>query len=270
MYKQNLHTHSVLCDGKDTLEQLIKKAIELNFDSLGFSTHTRLPFPTDYPLPPTDYREYKKEVDLLKEKYKGIIDLYAGLEIDYLSQIDLNGYDYIIGSVHYLKIGNDYVGFDRSADVVENIINKYYNGNGINFAKDYYQTLAKMANNVKIDIVGHFDLITKNIEIKKLFDTEDKAYRDYALESLRAVCEKVKIFEVNTGAMARGYRNTPYPMPFLLKELKTLGGQITISSDCHDKNYLDFAYDDTIQYVKSCGFDKIAIFKDGEFILEKI
>ena len=125
MYKQNLHTHSVLCDGKNTLEELVETAIELKFDSLGFSIHTKMPFATDYPLPPTDYREYQKQVHALKEKYRGKIDLYAGLEIDALSQVDTTNYDYIIGSVHYLQVGDNNLGFDRSADVVENIKNKF-------------------------------------------------------------------------------------------------------------------------------------------------
>lgn len=44
---------------------------------------------------------------------------------------------------------------------------------------------------------------------------------------------------MNTGAIARGYRTTPYPAPFILKELKNLGCGIIISSDCHDKLQLN-------------------------------
>ena len=75
----------------------------------------------------------------------------------------------------------------------------------------------------------------------------------------------MQIFEVNTGAMARGYRTSPYPMPFILKELKNLGGKVTISSDCHDKNYLNYYFDESIQLVKSCGFDKLTVLSKGEF-----
>ena len=37
--KQNLHTHSTFCDGKDTPEEMILRAIELGFNSIGFSGH---------------------------------------------------------------------------------------------------------------------------------------------------------------------------------------------------------------------------------------
>ena len=37
--KQNLHTHTVYCDGNDTPEEMVLTAIEKHFDILGFSGH---------------------------------------------------------------------------------------------------------------------------------------------------------------------------------------------------------------------------------------
>ena len=39
MIKQNLHTHSLYCDGKDSFEEMIQTAIEKEFTILGFSSH---------------------------------------------------------------------------------------------------------------------------------------------------------------------------------------------------------------------------------------
>ena len=39
MIKQNLHTHSVYCDGKDTIDQMVQTAIQKGFTILGFSGH---------------------------------------------------------------------------------------------------------------------------------------------------------------------------------------------------------------------------------------
>ena len=41
MYLQNLHTHGKMCDGKDEYEDIVKRAIALNFDSIGFSSHSQ-------------------------------------------------------------------------------------------------------------------------------------------------------------------------------------------------------------------------------------
>ena len=38
-YLQNLHTHTTYCDGNNTPEEMVQKALELGFDTLGFSIH---------------------------------------------------------------------------------------------------------------------------------------------------------------------------------------------------------------------------------------
>ena len=48
-YKQNLHTRTTVCNGKDTPKQMAQVALEKGFDSLGFSSHVyELYFPESY------------------------------------------------------------------------------------------------------------------------------------------------------------------------------------------------------------------------------
>ena len=42
-----------------------------------------------------------------------------------------------------------------------------------------------------------------------------------------------KIFEVNTGAISRGWRTAPYPSRWALEQLKRRSARVTISSDSH-------------------------------------
>ena len=112
---QNLYTHTTFCDGVNTVEQMIKSAIDKNFKSIGFSSHSYTTYSAQYTMPIEKTNEYKSEVRRLKEKYKGIIDVFLGLELDAYSDVDQSGYDYIIGSLHCLKMGEELVGFDRSA-----------------------------------------------------------------------------------------------------------------------------------------------------------
>ena len=37
--KQNLHTHTLYCDGKDSVEEMVRAAIDKGFTTLGFSGH---------------------------------------------------------------------------------------------------------------------------------------------------------------------------------------------------------------------------------------
>lgn len=46
------------------------------------------------------------------------------------------------------------------------------------------------------------------------------------------------IFEINTGAIARGYRSTPYPAPFLLQAMQHSHLPRMLAADCHDRRFL--------------------------------
>ncbi len=210
-------------------------------------------------------REYKKEIKRLKEKYNGQIEIYYGLEFDQYSDDDKKGYDYIIGANHYLKLGNEFVGFDRNAQTVKEIINNYFDGDGIKFAKEYYSQLAELPKYGKFDIVGHFDLITKNNETQSLFDESDDRYKKYAIDCLYALKEKISVFEVNTGAMSRGYRTSPYPNPFILREMVKAKVSFVLGSDCHDNEFLAYGYDKAIELCKACGVKELQILTKGGF-----
>lgn len=264
-YPQNLHTHTNFCDGKNDLETIVNKAKALGLSSIGFSGHSHCDYiKSTSSMSPENTKIYKTEIAKQKKKYEGQIEIFCGLEFDQHSDDDLLGYDYVIGTNHYLKLGNDFIGFDRSRVEVKAIIDNYFDGDGLRFAKEYYRQFAQLPMYGKFDIVGHFDLIAKNNEHGELFDENSPAYRQYALECLYALAEKIQVFEINTGAMARGYRTTPYPNAFLLKEMKKIGVGITISSDCHDCNFLTYGFDRALELCKECGVRELQIFtKEG-------
>lgn len=258
MYRQNLHTHTVYCDGRDTPEELVKEALCLGFDSIGFSGHSYMSWNPDKSLTPEREALYKKDVLALKEKYKGIIDIYLGIEVEmYSLPLSLDEYDYTIGTVHYIKKDGALLPAFRSADVICSFINDYFGGDGMAYVGAFYETAAALGECGPFDIVGHFDLVTKHAERVTLFDTESKKYQNYALEALHAVAKTHKIFELNTGAIGRGYRTTPYLAPFLMRELRALGCGLVISSDCHDKQNLAVYYPEAVEYAKAFGFTEL-------------
>ena len=262
---QNLHTHTTYCDGKDTPTEMIEAALARGFGGIGFSGHSYMFYSPSHSMSLEGTEEYKKEITALKEKYKDRIDVFLGLEFDAYSVVDLSGYDYLIGSFHYLKIGDEYVGFDRSADEVARIINVYFGGDGMAFAKECYRQFATLPELGSFDILGHFDIITKNIEKQKFFDTDSKEYLSAAFEALDAMRGKIPLFEVNTGAISRGYRSSPYPMKNILKQMKEWGFGAIISSDCHDSKYLDCAFDDARELLLECGFSEKYILTPSGF-----
>lgn len=264
-YTQNLHTHTVYCDGKNTPEEIVLRAIELGFDTIGFSGHSPVPLDLDYFMQEDRIEDYKTEIYTLKEKYSDKIKVLCGIEYDMFSNTSQEGYDYIIGANHHLKIRGELIDMDQRADNLKILIDTYFNGNGIEFAKEYYKTSSMIPDLVNADFIAHIDLLTKNCEIADLFDTQSKEYKDAALEAVHTICKKINVFEVNTGAISRGYRTTPYPSPFILKEINRIGGQVIITSDCHNKDFLDNKFDYSLEYIKACGFKEVFTLSENGF-----
>lgn len=262
---QNLHTHTTYCDGVDTPEDMIIAALAKGFDSIGFSGHSFMDY-SDYLGCDDKTVEYRKEILRLKKKYEDKIKIYLGLEVDMYSGPDMTGYDYLIGSVHYLKYGEEYIGFDRGQKEVQSIINRYFGGNGMEYAKLYYNTLSELPQYGKFDIIGHFDLITKHSDNCNFFDQTSKEYLNMAFETAEVLAKDIPFFEINTGAIARGYRKSPYPSIPIIKYFKHLGLGAIITSDCHDKAMLDCGFDEATEILKLCGFSEKYILTDNGYI----
>jgi histidinol-phosphatase (PHP family) len=115
------------------------------------------------------------------------------------------------------------------------------------------------------DIVGHFDLVTKYNEGFKYFDIYEDRYKKLALDALDALLGHGYIFEINSGAVARGYRKTAYPADFILRRLAEKGEKIMINSDTHTTDTILFGYDTALEFARSCGVRSIVIWENGDF-----
>lgn len=263
---QNLHQHCTFCDGTNTAEEVVLEAIKKGFGAIGFSSHCYMEYAKRYCMPLEKVGEYKKEIARLKEKYREQIDVFCGMEFDICSPERYDDFDYLIGSIHGLRFdGVDYE-FDGKVEHFQKMIREHFAGDGMAFAKEYYRQVTWLPDFAKIDILGHFDLITKHRDAVNFFDSDSKEYRFAAIEAAEALAGRVPYFEVNTGAIARGYRTTPYPDPFIIKEMKRLGFGVVISSDCHFKEKMDCHFAESAELLKSCGYKEKHILTKNGFI----
>lgn len=264
--KQNLHIHTTYADGKDEPEEMVVEAIRRGFDSIGFSEHSYMSF-SSYPYQMTidDMDDYKAEIRSLKSKYKGVIDIFCGMEVEMYSDVPTDGFDYLIGSVHYLDFDGNILGFDRGLEETLGYVNTNFGGDGLKFAKKYFETVARLPEKGRFDIIGHFDLITKNNERGKYIDVFSKKYLNFGFETIHALKGKIPFFELNTGAISRGYRTYPYPQMEFLKEFNRLGFGAVITSDCHDKDFIDCYFEEAKSLLAEAGFKSKWILTDNGF-----
>ena len=258
----NFHTHSTFCDGKDTIEQMILTAIEKNFKAIGFSGHSFTPCDTSYCMKDTE--GYISQVCALREKYGDQIQIYLGIEEDSSSLIDRNRFDYIIGSCHYININGTYYSLDGEASYIQRCIDAY-DGNRLGFAEAYFQGYCDYIKSRKPDIIAHFDLITKFDESHDPFFLGDPQYEKIAEKYITIAAESDCIFEVNTGAISRGYRTSPYPSEQLMHVLKKLDAKLILSSDAHSAEALDCHFSETKAFLHDVGFRSLYTLDHGQF-----
>jgi histidinol-phosphatase (PHP family) len=65
------------------------------------------------------------------------------------------------------------------------------------------------------------------------------------------------IFEINTGAVMRGYRRAPYPAVPLLRRICERGGRVVINSDAHTCDHLLGKFDEAMMLAKNVGFGSV-------------
>lgn len=266
-YKQCLHTHSVYCDGRDTLEEMVQTAIEKGFDSIGFSGHSYMDIYAQFSMDADKAEKYKAEAAELKIKYEDRIKIFCGLEKDNYTPLSTEGYDYLIGSVHVMRCEGELLFVDWTAERTRENVEKFFGGDAVAYARQYYEAVADLPNHGRFDILGHFDLLTKFIEKDpQLLDTKCAEYRAAAMKAAEALVGNVRFFEVNTGAISRGYRSTPYPDPFIIRQMKRLGFGAIISSDCHDRRFLDCGYDVARRLLWDAGYKEHYVLKDDGFV----
>ena len=251
------HTHSTFCDGKDSLDEMARAAYAQGLDSLGLSCHSYVPFDVGYCIAPDTVADFKANVRRLEMEYTPLgLDIFLGIEQDTctLPHGRPDGYDYVVGSIHNLPIGNEFVTVDSKSCFFENL-DKYFKGDAIALSLEYYKAAENIYELTGCDIVGHIDIITKFNEGGCLFDERNPRYERAAQTAIEGLASQGLIFEINTGAMARGYRSEPYPSKRLLSMIREAGGRITYSSDCHDANHLIHGFESVQRLAKSSGFD---------------
>ncbi|MDR2480879.1 MAG: histidinol-phosphatase [Spirochaetaceae bacterium] len=281
-----LHTHTEFCDGNGTVEDFCQNAFEKGFVSLGFSAHAPLPkdigTTSDWHLNADDVNIYIDAVNNAKEKWRGKLDVYLGLEVDFIRGCagpsdncwQKLGLDYIIGSVHRvppLDKKNDWAKnpenknkllcIDGTREDFELIINKEFEGDSRALVEAYYNDLSAMCTAGGFDILGHADLIVKNNKNDIFFSTQSGWYKQCVYKLADTLAEKNNIIvEVNTGGLNRGSTTSLYPSDDILKIFMLKNIPVTINADAHSVEHLGGFYEKARVSLLASGYREYMLF----------
>jgi len=256
MILSNYHTHTLYCDGRSTVEEHVKRALELGFHSLGFSGHGYVPYTgVYYGMTPDVAVKYRNDVKIAKIHYAGRLNIFLGLENDSVNLQSTDGYDYTIGSVHNIKCGGRYYSVDSHADTVARAIAREFGGDGLAYAQAYYDAVYDFTSVKRADILGHIDLVRRfNEGGGPFFDENSGQYRSCAGRALEMAVRSGYYIEVSTAPIFKQISDETYPANFLLRLAKELGARVIVNSDAHRAQYLGFAFDKAEAALRAAGF----------------
>lgn len=264
MIRSSAHVHTTFVDGKQPPAEVARIAHAMGLISLGFCEHGQQPFDPAYGVSEASERVYIDQVRQLKADYAGRMRVWLGIERDQFGLSDRRNFDYIIGSKHYFLAGDGQFAGDGPFDDVAACCNQFFGGDWCAMGVRYFQELADFITTYKPDIIGHVDLISKHNEGGRVYDESDPRYVRAGYEALERMRATDAILEINTGAIARGYRTMPYPALPLLRFWREKGGRVMVNSDCHDAPKLLAAYDLADDLLDAAGYREVWALGTGD------
>ena len=261
----NFHSHCTFCDGRSHPEDFVKFAIANKFRAYGFSSHSPLPFETFWNMSKDDLPEYITEINRLKDKYAGRLEIYLGLEIDYLNEtynastacFQSMPLDYRISSVHFLPwaegmLEKNMLCIDGGYNDFIKGIKEHYGGSVRRLTEHFFRSSMDMVHAEGFDIVGHVDKIYMNASRHPCFDRMARWYRKPFLELLDFIAEKGLIVEINSKNKRK--KGETYPHITAFGELKKRNIPVMVNSDCHEPHLVNDGREETLARLRLAGY----------------
>lgn len=269
----NYHSHCSFCDGRAPMEEFVKSAVAAGFTAYGVSSHAPLPFATQWTLKQEEVVAYFREIERLKKKYAGQIELYAGMEIDYLSGVQnpANDYfqnlplDYRIGSVHLVYTDEgEIIDTDTSAENFSFLLHKYFGGDLRRLAERYYEASLELVESGGFDFIGHADKIFYNAECFEPGVTGYSWYKELCENLFRRIAGKGLMLEINTKAYQS--KGCFFPACQHFEIIHRLGIPVVVNSDAHFPERINAGRQEALAQLKASGFTSVCEMHQGKWL----
>lgn len=271
----NYHSHCSYCDGTSSLERYIEQAVEAGMHSYGVSCHGPMPLDIPWAMKKSALSDYLSEFLRLRAKWQNQIELYVGLEIDFVpgnSWWDQIGplyrdLDYVIGSVHLVDAFDDGRPWevDGSRDKFVEGLDQIFGGDVRAAVSRYYELTRWMVMLENPEVVGHLDKIKLHNINGRYFDETESWYRQEIDKTLKVISNMGSIVEVNTRGLYTGRSLDLFPSHWVLERIHSLGIPITLSSDAHAPKEVKAGFEFAAKMLHRIGFRKMSIMSGGKW-----
>ncbi|MBN1870507.1 MAG: histidinol-phosphatase HisJ [Candidatus Omnitrophica bacterium] len=251
------HMHTPLCGhavGKPM--EYAEAAMEAGLEEIGFADHAPFVHCEDPNITMSikQLPEYYRMIEDVRKKYSNCLRVKIGIEADFVpgyeekTSVILEDYpyDYVIGSVHFIKNW----GFDNPEE-----FEKWNRKDVDQVYKDYYALLRQCAKTGMFDIMGHVDLV------KKFGHRPQEDVTQEVVKTAQVFKECGIAVEINTSGLRKPV-NEIYPSLSVLKIYADAGVPLTFGSDAHEPSDVGRDFDKALELACEAGYGEYVLFKN--------
>jgi len=192
-------------------------------------------------------------------------DLRLGIEADFVpggedrmaNLLEARDFDYVIGSVHFMRDGavdmDDYSVWDSGRSVEE-------------IWRRYFQTIGEAAASGLFDVLAHPDLVKVWGGERPLPGGDLRRYYELAMDGIAASGIAV---EVSTAGLRKRVAEI-YPAPAFLSMALEAGASVALSSDAHRPEDVGADYDRALELLDELGVRELSVFERRKRRMEPI
>jgi len=252
------HVHTPLCNhAEGVMEAYVRRAVAMGLREICFLDHLTIQRSVHQSgqglsMAPDEVAFYFQAIQFLKQRYKGSIDVKAGLEMDFNpAYIDLltdiaetYAFDVVASSLHFLDDLNIVSSGSAWKDGKKDTDDVY----GL-----YFEQLDKMMDYDYFDMVCHLDLV------KKFGRRSSRSFDKELNEILTKIKKKNLTVEINTSGFNHPVTEL-YPSPDIIKKCHQQGISITLGSDAHKPEDVGQHYGAAVSLLLSAGYTHLTTF----------
>jgi histidinol-phosphatase (PHP family) len=238
-------------------ERYQQVASERGVEALGVSEHIyRFQQSLDVWQHPYWRENARDDLDSYCEFVRAETTMALGIEADFIpgredqmaTLLERRDWDYVIGSVHFLR--------DAAIDM-RGDWDIWRSGSPDKVWRRYFETLGEAARSGLYDILAHPDLVKVWGQSAPVPDRDPRYYYEIAMEG---IAESDVAIEVSTAGLRKPVGEI-YPARGFLEMCLEVGRPVALSSDAHTPNDLAYRYEDALEYLESVGVGEIAVFE---------
>ena len=227
------HTHTLYSKhARGTVDEVVGAAIARGVRILTITDHAPFPVDPGNRLLRSELHRYFDEVHEAKQRHADQITVLAGLESDYLpgyepllaEMLGEVAPDFVIGSIHYVFIGQRKINVWDLTDMRDPAV-----------LKAYFDSVRDLLGSGLFDALGHVDTVLRA-------GLSEEAFMQWFRPLVPLMIEHNVAYEINASGAKKSMLDPrgvevsggwSYPCKQLVADLEQLGASFTIGSDAH-------------------------------------